>query len=90
MLQIILTIVVWFRGWKWYALLPMASAFVLGIFIGMTGGDIKVPALIADGLAVIALIVMCFVKPKTKIVGYQPSDKLDTSNPPTEKEKVTE
>lgn len=80
MLQIILTIVVWFRGWKWYALLPMACAFVLGLFIGMSGGDITVPALIADILADVALIVMCFVKPKAKNVPI----------PETQKEKVAE
>ena len=75
MLQIILTIVAWYRGWKWYSLLPMACAFVIGFFIGLSGGqDVKSAALIADGLAVVALIVMCVVKPKTKVVGYQPSD----------------
>ena len=83
MLQIILTIVVWFRGWKWLALLPMAGAFVIGLFIGMSGGDITGPALIADLLADVALIIMCFVKPKVKSVGMQ-------TPTPEEKEKVAE
>lgn len=85
MLQIILTIVVWFRGWKWLALLPMAGAFVIGLFIGMSGGTDftyaqKSAALIADGLAVLALIIMCFVKPKVKSI----------PTPEIQKEKVAE
>lgn len=68
-LEIILTIVAWQRGWKWKALIPIASAFIMGIFlatISIATGNIPTPAstVIWDIIATIALIVLCFIKPK--------------------------
>ena len=33
-LEIVLTIIVWKKGWKWYALIPYGSAIVIAFFIG--------------------------------------------------------
>jgi len=38
-LQIILSIVAWNRGWKWLALIPILVALPLGFLIGYIGGS---------------------------------------------------
>lgn len=71
-IEIILTIFAWRKGWKWLALLPMGAALLLGIlmgfFVGASGGDVdaaKGLAIILDIGAVIALIVMLVKTPKS-------------------------
>lgn len=73
--EILLTIFAWRRGWRWLALLPvgivLAIGFFIGVGIGASGGsinDIKGGYVIFDILAIIALIVMVSVKPKSKKV----------------------
>jgi uncharacterized membrane protein YfcA len=70
-LEIILTIVAWRKGWRWNSLIPVVSAmvigFLFGIGIGLSGinvDDAKGFAIIIDILATVALIVMCIKKPK--------------------------
>jgi hypothetical protein len=77
--EIILTIFAWRKGWRWYALLPLAIAFGIGFFmgigIGASGGDIstvKGIGIIFDILAVIVLIVMCVKGPKSKELSETP------------------
>lgn len=71
LIQIILTIIVWNRGWKWLSLIPIGSGFVLGLLIGMIGGSLGYTtedlgwAAIFDVLIYVALIIMC-IKPKRK------------------------
>lgn len=70
-IEIILTIVAWVRGWSWKALIPIGSALVLGFIIGFfivaAGGQITaaVAGLVAilDFIAFTAILVMAIVKP---------------------------
>jgi len=64
-LEIILTIVAWNRGWKAWALLPLvvpvALGFVIGMIVGAQGGsmeDIMPIALVLDGVSVVSLIAL--------------------------------
>jgi len=72
LVEIILTIVAWKRGWKARALIPLAIAFsvglIAGIIIGANGGT-EAPAeiMIVDIGALIALIIMSIKKPTPKI-----------------------
>jgi len=72
LIEIILTIFVWRKGWKWWSLLPVGIAFLAGILIGMgagmAGGNIDNigPAVLLDLFAIIALIVMLVKGPKEK------------------------
>lgn len=71
-LEIILTIFAWRKGWKWLALLPVGIGFTLGLIIGfatgVTGGnvnDIKPLAFVLDIIVFIVLIIMNVKGPKT-------------------------
>lgn len=64
--EIILTIIAWQKGWRWLALIPIGIAVVIGLIVGASTGSTDVGAyIIFDILAVIALIIMIVVKPKT-------------------------
>lgn len=43
-LEVILTIFAWRKGWKWLALLPVGIVLILGLLIGfsigISGGDV--------------------------------------------------
>jgi len=71
-LQIILTIWAWSKGWNWKALLPMACAFGIGLLIGAiclaNGTPVPTGVIAIDVLADIALIVMINVKPQSTII----------------------
>jgi len=70
-IEVILTIVAWIRGWKWLSLIPIGSAFFLGMLSGSIIASLgEYPTNIIsfiwiDILAVIALLIM-IVKPKKK------------------------
>lgn len=72
LIEIILTIFVWRKGWKWRSILPVGIAFLAGILIGMGAGmaggniDNMGPAVLLDLFAIIALIVMLVKGPKEK------------------------
>jgi hypothetical protein len=74
LVEIILTIIAWVRGWKWWALLPLGIALAIGFFVGVgiasTGGTINTNDMMSfiwvDILAVIALGIMCFKKREVK------------------------
>jgi len=56
--QIILTVVAWNNGWRWLALIPMASAFIIGFIIGMVVGEYNTFAIIADIGSLFAVSIM--------------------------------
>ena len=71
--EILLTIFAWRRGWKGYALLPLAIALLIGVIIGLSMGStgssiesIKAVALVFDILAIITLIIMNVKAPISK------------------------
>lgn len=73
-LEIILTIVAWFRGWKWKSLIPLGSllamGFVIGYIYGIFGytGDSLIESQpwlgLLDLIGVLILATMCIVTPK--------------------------
>jgi len=72
-IEIVLTILAWNRGWKWLALLPvgiaLAIGFCMGLGIGASGGsvsDVQGIAVVFDIIAIIALIIMCVKGKKPK------------------------
>ena len=68
--EIILTIAAWRKGWRWLALLPLSGvlgiAFLIGFLAGAVGSeqDLIIPCLLLDLSGLIALIVMTAQKPK--------------------------
>lgn len=75
LLEIVLTIVTWFRGWKWYALIPILSVLVIGLTMGFIFGVLGYDVIeisnqkwvnVFDILAVAALAVMIVNPPKEK------------------------
>ena len=73
LIEIILTIVAWSRGWKWLALLPLGIVlllgFIIGFGIGASGGNVSNiggGVIILDILAIVALVIMSIIKPKNK------------------------
>lgn len=73
LIEIILTIFVWRKGWRWISLLPIGIALFIALFmgfgIGVSNGDVNEAiglGFILDVLAIIALIIMLTVKPKLK------------------------
>jgi 4-hydroxybenzoate polyprenyltransferase len=65
-IEILLTIAVWSR-YKWLALIPLGVAFGIGLIIGAAGGSIDGPIWLVDVAAIIALVVMIFVKKKPEV-----------------------
>jgi hypothetical protein len=72
-IEIILTIFVWRKGWRWWSLLPAALGlligFIIGYGIGVAGGDITAAtgtSLLIDVGVIIALIIMLVNGPKPK------------------------
>jgi len=64
-LEIVLTIVAWKRGWKGWALVPIAFAVVIGFVIGAViraqGGSLEdvIPlTLVIDGACIVSLIAL--------------------------------
>lgn len=71
--EIILTVLAWRRGWKWLALLPVGIAlligFAIGFGIGLSGGDassISGGTVVIDVLAIVALVIMLIYKREEK------------------------
>ena len=61
-LEIILTIVAWGRGWKWLALLPLGIAFGIGLIAGASGVTDLTSLIWIDVVAIIVLIGMAIKK----------------------------
>lgn len=68
-IEIILTIIAWNRGWKWYSLLPVGICFGIGLIAGLSGAsasDLE-GIWVLDALAMVALVIMIFAKKKEPI-----------------------
>ncbi len=70
-IEIVLTIFAWRKGWKWYSLLPLGSVILIGLLIGfsvgISGGNfsyIKIFGPILDIIAIIILIILNIKGPK--------------------------
>ncbi|MFA5108984.1 MAG: hypothetical protein WC458_00335 [Patescibacteria group bacterium] len=64
-LQIILTVVAWKRGYKAWALIPIVVAVSVGLIIGANGGD-PGSALVLDIIVGVVLLLMIFLSPRSK------------------------
>lgn len=67
--QIVLTFFAWKNGWKWKALIPMVSLFIIGFMFGLFGlniNELSLLILILDIIGTIALILMVVNKNKIK------------------------
>ena len=60
-IEIILTIVAWNKGWRWQSLIPIGTVFILGFMMGIGGAE-STSVIWLDVMAVIALIIMIFNK----------------------------
>ena len=71
-IELWLTVAAWRKGWRGYALLPVAFAFVTGLFIGMGAGangrtlaDIMPLAVVLDLVCIGVLIRMAVRGPQS-------------------------
>ena len=65
--EIILTVFVWRKGWKWLSLIPVGIAMLVGFLLGLSGVTELGNFAIFDVLAVVALIIMLLNKPNNQI-----------------------
>jgi hypothetical protein len=74
-LQIVLTIAAWLRGWKGWALLPLGIAvgvgFLIGLYMGESGvsDDIFYMVSLMIDLACIGVLIGMVIKPRRKTQG---------------------
>ena len=61
-IEIILAVFAWRKGWKWMSLIPISVALVIGFICGLSGGSPS-DVIFVDVLAIVALGIMCFKKP---------------------------
>jgi predicted exporter len=57
-IEILLTIFAWRKGWRWFSLIPVATAFSIGLMFGFSQIEPGVNGIFIDILAMIALILM--------------------------------
>ena len=71
--EIILTIVAWNKGYKWYSLIPVGATLFVGFMLGFAlGGNADYMETVyafwwVDGLAIVALILMLIFNPYKKV-----------------------
>jgi len=76
--QIVLTVIAWNRGWRWLALIPIGMALTIGLLIGvgirLNGGtDIPGGVIILDIVAIVALILMCVISRNVEVENDKPA-----------------
>jgi len=92
-IQIILTIIAWNRGWRWLALIPIAVGFTLGFIIGTIiksmGYSIEDFGwlVIFDIIVGIILLIMCIKKRNSEEL---PTETIEKLPEPTEKPSETQ
>ena len=79
-IEVLLVIYLWQKGWKWKAVLPVAIGYTFALFLGMilgaSGVEGESTMLIGAFLElcmIIAMVIMCFVKVPTVANNRQPS-----------------
>lgn len=71
-LQIILTVIAWFRGWKWYALIPLAVGVIITLlikYIFINPSDpmtLKLFVSISTVVINLVLLLLCIIKKPIK------------------------
>ncbi len=72
-IEIVLTVIAWRRGWKWWALIPLGAAvsiaFSVGFVIGMLGGSagpVMPFFMLLDIGCLLALIILIVLPPERK------------------------
>lgn len=65
-IEILLTIFAWRKGWRWFSLIPVGIAFLIGLMFGFSQIEPGATAIFIDILAMIALILMIVYPKKEK------------------------
>jgi hypothetical protein len=60
--EIVLSILVLIRGWKWKAIIPMSTGYIFKFFFYYA--DMEIPGVYIDIVVYIILIRMLFIKPR--------------------------
>ena len=77
-IEIVLTIAAWRKGWRWYALIPLvvvgSIGFSAGFVVGAFGGTVTslLPYLVLLDLACIVVLIVMVAKP----FGYEKAPSL--------------
>ncbi|NQU07690.1 MAG: hypothetical protein HQ583_03945 [Candidatus Abyssubacteria bacterium] len=77
-IEIVLTIAAWRKGWRWYALIPLVVAgsvgFSAGFVVGAFGGTVTglLPFLVLLDLVCIVVLIVMVAKP----FGYEKAPSL--------------
>jgi hypothetical protein len=58
-LEIIMTVLAWRKGWRWYSLIPCATAFSIGLVYGFIG--INPPGAVGVYIEILALLALFFM-----------------------------
>ncbi|MFQ5728845.1 MAG: hypothetical protein ACE5GN_00600 [Waddliaceae bacterium] len=86
LIEIILTITAWNKGWRWWALMPaiivFGISFIAGLVIGASGGTIQniVPFLLLDVFLIISLISLISSPKKTTAGGSAGSVQIEQTS----------
>jgi hypothetical protein len=90
--EIVLTVFAWRKGWKAWALLPLGIVMCIGFFVGIMIGagsitnDVLLPlSLLFDGTATVVLIILAIHAPasalkKTLAESLSPAEGLQTQD----------
>jgi hypothetical protein len=63
MLELILVVFAWRRGWRWKALLPLAGEFMLGLLLGLSGAGDATGVLVLAAIASIGTLIWMIAHP---------------------------
>jgi hypothetical protein len=80
LIELVLTIFAWRKGWGPIALLPLAIGVTLGLLFSAAGNSIA-PAVMADVLIYASLITMIAVGRKPRATSSLPAPVQDVSRP---------
>jgi hypothetical protein len=83
-IESILTVTAWRKGWKAWALVPMGVAFTIGFLVGASYGpdvvqDLMVPFILVDLVVVAVLIAMNAYYPFEEVSGPVPQTRPKSS-----------
>ena len=73
LIQIVLTVIAWRKGWKWYSLIPLLGAIFIGLIIGISVGsnggsvnNVQGLTIFLDIVTTIILAILCVKSPNNE------------------------